>query len=137
MSNNLPTVQRFYVEDVKGSPSWFHEFINTLNQYAQPVYNILNQGIDLTANTKEEIYSFTISNASATGSSNALSFTPRKFVGAPSGVVIAQCVLSASVPTAVGNPVTLDWVWTGSQVKILAVYGLTAGKTYAFTVRVF
>lgn len=135
-STNLPTIQRFDAGDYPKSSKEFQQFLSTLNLFTQPVYNVLNASVDITQNTKEELYSFTIT-AGASSTNNTLSFTPRKFAGKPNGVVIGQCVVSAATVTAVGNPVTLDWIWNGSQVQILAIYGLTNGTTYSFTVRIF
>lgn len=140
MSNsNLPTIKRFYADDYKTAPNYFQQFLSTLNLYSEPIYNILNQGVDLTMNTTEEIYTFTLTNASATGSSNTYNFTPKKFIGQPNGVIIGQCIYNTSngIATAIGGQVTLDWIYSGNQVKILAIYGLTANKNYTFTLRIF
>jgi hypothetical protein len=135
---SLPTVHRFYSEDYKTAPQWFQEqFLKTLNLYTDPIYNILNAGVDVRTNTSEELYSFTISNASATPANNALTFTPQKFVGKPNGIIIGQCLANTPTVTPIGAPVTLDWVFIGSQVKIIAVYGLSAGISYNFLVRIF
>jgi hypothetical protein len=135
-SSNLPTIQRFDAGDYPKSSKEFQTFLSTLNLFTQPVYNLLNAALDITQNTKEEIYTFSIT-AGASATSNTYTFTPRKFAGRPNGVVIGQCLLSASTPTAIGNPVTLDWSWTGSQIQILAIYGLTNGSTYSFSVRIY
>lgn len=136
---NLPTTKRFYSEDYKESPAWFMRFLSQLNLYTEPIYNILNQGVDVTLNTDEEIYSLSVPNASATGSSNIFHFVPKKFVGAPHGILVGQCLLNSStgVATAIGSQVTIDWVWTGSEVSILAVYGLTASKSYTLSLRIY
>lgn len=139
MSNNLPSTKRYYSEDYKDSPPWFGRFLSQLNLFTEPIYNILNGAVDVTFNTSEEIYSLQVNNASATGSSNVFLFTPKKFIGAPHGVLIGQCLFNSTtgIATAVGLPVTLDWVWTGSQVKILAIYGLTAAANYTFSLRIY
>ncbi len=133
----LPSVHRWYSEDYPQSDDEFKRFLGQLNLFSDPVYQILNQGVELTANTTEEIYFLQVPNASATASDNTFLFTPKKFIGAPNGVIIGQCLLSASVPTANSGPVTLDWVWTGSQVSILAIHNLTATSDYQITLRIF
>lgn len=135
-TSSLPTIQRFDAGEYPKASKEFQQFLSTLNLFTQPVYNILNQSIDIMQNTKEEIYTFSLT-AGASATNNTYSFTPQKFSGKPNGVIVAQCVLSAANPTAIGNPVTLDWWWNGSQVQILAIYGLTNGSTYAFTLRIF
>lgn len=135
-SSSLPTIQRFDAGDYPKSSKEFQQFLSTLNLFTQPVYNVLNASVDITQNTKEEIYSFTIT-AGATFANNTYTFIPKKFGGKPNGILIGQCLVSASTVTAVGSPVTLDWVWNGSQVQIIAIYGLTNGTTYSFTVRIF
>lgn len=138
MSSNLPTIQRLYAEDYHGAPDWFrNEFIRTFNLFSQPIYNIVNQGIDITQNTLQEIYQFTLT-STGTPTKDTYSFTPKKFFGRPNGVIIAQCVANTSTPTAIGNPVTLDWVYgSGGTVKILAIYGLTSAVNYTFTLLIF
>lgn len=136
--SNLPSTKRFYAEDYKEAPQWFQRFTGQLNLFTEPTYNIMNGGLS-TENTIEEIYSLQVKNASATGSSNTFLFSPKKFVGAPNGVIIGQCLFNSTtgIATAIGNPVTLDWVYTGSQIKILAVYGLTASANYTLTLKIF
>lgn len=136
---NLPSTKRFYSEDYKESPSWFNRFLSQVNLYTEPIYNVLNGSVDVTMNTNEEIYTLQVSQASATAVNNATTFVPKKFVGAPHGVIIGQCLFNSStgVASAIGNPVTLDWAWTGSQVSILAIYGLTDAESYTFQLRIF
>jgi ethanolamine utilization microcompartment shell protein EutL len=135
-SSNLPTIQRFYADDYAGAPKWFQQFISTLNLFTQQTYNIVNAGISIPLNTTEEIYSFAIT-AGATAAANTFRFTPRKFVGQPSGVVVGQVVVSAATVTPVGSAVTLDWIYNAGQVQIISIYGLTNGTTYSITVRIF
>lgn len=139
VNTNLPTITRLFAEDYKDSPEWFKsKFVSTINLFLQPIYGILNQGVDVTTNTREEIYNFSFPCNSGTPSSNTYNFIPRKFIGRPSGVIVAQCYNStASSPTAIGNPVTIDWYFSGNTVYILAIYGLTSGQTYSITLRIF
>lgn len=138
MSSNLPTVQRFYSEDYKSAPDWFrNEFLRTLNLFTQAIYNIDNQGVDVMQNTRDELYQFSLKSVGVP-SKDIFSFVPKKFVGTPSGIVIGQCIAQTSVPTPVGAAVTLDWIiGGGGLIKILAIYGLTNGVTYSFTLRLF
>lgn len=135
--SNLPSTHRWFGEDYADSPEWFKRFLGQLNLFTDPVYNLLNQGIAITDNTTDEIYTLQIPNASATATSNTFTFTPKKFVGAPNGVIVGQALLDASVPTANSGPVTIDWVWTGSQISILAIHNLTAAGSYQITLRIF
>lgn len=135
---SLPSVHRWYGEDYQGSTDEFRRFLGQLNLFSDPIYQILNQGVEITANTTEEIYYLQVSDASATATDNTFLFVPKKFVGAPRGIGLGQCLfLNVSVPTAIGAQVTFDWVWTGSQVSILAIYGLTAGKDYQLSLRIY
>jgi hypothetical protein len=135
----LPSTKRFYAEDYKESPQWFQRFLSQVNLFTEPIYNILNQGVDVNLNTDEEIYILQIPSASNTATNNVFSFVPKKFIGAPHGILLGQCLYNATtgVATAVGNPVTFDWIWTGSQVKILAVYGLTNAASYTLSLRIY
>lgn len=139
MSNNLPSTKRYYSEDYKDGPPWFQRFLSQLNLFTEPIYNILNGGVSVTSNTAEEIYILQINPASATAASNATTFSPKKFIGAPNGIILGQCLYNATTgkATAVGSQVTFDWAWTGSQVSILAVYGLTASASYTLSLRIY
>lgn len=134
--SNLPTIQRFDAGDYPKSTAEFQSFISTLNLFTQPMWNILNQAVDITQNTKEEIYQFQIT-AGATYANNTFNFVPRKFGGKPSGVVIGQVQVVGATVVPVGAATSLDWTYDGAQVKIIAIYGLTNGTTYSFTVRIF
>ncbi len=137
MSSNLPTIQRLVADDFRTAPDWFrNEFLRTFNLFSQPVYNILNQGIDIDENTSEELYTFTIT-STGVPTNDTFDFSPRKFVGAPHGVILCQCIANTATVTPVGNPVTFDWVYgSGGQINIIAIYGLTSGVSYSFTVRI-
>lgn len=137
--SNLPTITRLFAEDYKDSPDWFKsKFISTMNLFLQPIYGILNQGVDVTINTKMEEYSFSFPCNSGTASSNTYNFTPRKYIGRPFGVIVAQCYnTTAASPTAIGNSVTIDWYFSGTNIYILAIYGLTSGQTYQMSLLIF
>lgn len=137
MRSNLPTIQRIYADDFKTAPDWFrNDFIRTFNLFSQPIYSILNQGINVTENTLDEFYTFTLT-STGIPANDKLSFIPRKFGGKPSGVILCQCLANTSTVTAIGNPVTFDWVYgSGGTIQILAIYGLTAGVNYSLTVRI-
>lgn len=138
-NTNLPSTKRFYSEDYREATPWFQRFLSQLNLFTEPIYGILNQAVDLTMNTNEELYTLQVEMASATATSNATTFVPKKFAGAPHGVVIGQCLFNSDtgIATAVGNPVTLDWAWTGTQVSILAIYGLAASQSYTLSLRIY
>ncbi len=137
--SGLPSVHRWYAEDYPNSDEDFKRFLGQLNLFADPVYQILNGGVGISENTLEEIYILEIPTAGALFSDNTFLFTPKKFVGAPHGVLIGQCIFNTNtgIATAVGAPVTLDWAWTGSQISILAVYGLTVGQSYSLSLRIY
>jgi hypothetical protein len=135
-TSNLPTIQRFYSEDYQGAPKWFQAFLSTLNLFTQQVYNIVNAGVQISANTTEEIYTFSIT-AGAAYSNNTFYFTPKKFAGKPNGVTIAQIVVTAPTVTPVGAATSLDWIYNSGQIQVIAMYGLTNGTTYTVTVRIF
>lgn len=139
MANNLPTTHRWYAEDYKDADDDFKRFLGQLNLFSDPVYNILNGGIDVTFNTNEELYTLEIDPAGATATDNATTFTPRKFVGSPNGIILGQCIYNTTngIAAAVGNPVTFDWIYTGSVISILAVYGLTVGNSYTLSLRIY
>ena len=97
----LPSTKRFYSEDFKEGPQWFQRFLSQLNLFTEPMYNILNAGVDVNTNTDEEIYILQIPTASATGNLNTFLFSPKKFVGAPHGILLGQCIYNT--PTGVAT----------------------------------
>lgn len=137
MSTNLPSIQRLYADDYKSAPDWFrNEFIRTFNLFSQPIYSILNQGVDVNENTTDEFYSFTLT-STGVPATDILSFVPKKFIGKPTGVIMCQCLANTATVSAIGNPVTFDWVFgSGGTIQILAIYGLTASISYTITVRI-
>lgn len=135
----LPSVHRFYAEDYQKSDDEFKRFLGQLNLFTDPVYQILNSGIDVQTNTNEEFYTIEIPTAASGGpTNNNFVFTPKKFVGKPNGVIVCQCIYNTldGLASAIGSPVTIDWIWSGSQVRILAVYGITSGLNYTLVVRI-
>ncbi len=136
---SLPSVHRWYGEDYKDSPSWFTRFLGSLNLFSDPIYNILNGGVDVQINTYEEIYTLQIPTASATATSNTFTFTPKKFVGKPNGISLGQCIYNTTngQPAAVGGVVGFDWIYTGSQIQILAIYNLTSAASYTLSLRIY
>lgn len=136
MANNLPPLRRFMAEDFREAPKWFNlQFLPALNSFTDPMYTLLDGGVDITQNTKEEIYQTTFT---ANGLTNNFSFTPRKFRGVPVGVEISQCsgMSFANIPAT--GPITLDWVNSGTgQIDILKIHNLTAGLKYRLTLRIY
>jgi hypothetical protein len=135
--SDLPTIQRIYADDFAMAPDWFRQnFIQTFNLFSQPVYNILNQGVSVSENTVEEFYSFTLT-STGVFSKDIFTFTPKKFVGKPNGVILCQCVANTNTVTPIGSAVAFDWVFgNGGTVQIIAIYGLTSGISYTLTVRI-
>ena len=136
MGNNLPTIQRFYTEDYREAPSWFlDKFIPSLNLNVAPVYQILDGGIDITGNTKEELYRTEIT---ANGLTNAFTFAPKKFVGSPAGVEVGQWIAQTATLQPNKGPVTVDWVSTGKgTISVLKTHNLTSGLVYDLTLRIY
>jgi hypothetical protein len=126
-NSNLPSVWRLYTSNYPTASAWFEPVLESINKFTIPVYGILNAGIDITANTLEEIYQFEITPQGTP----ALNFTPQKFVGAPHGIVIGQCL---PAPISVPYPV---WNYLNGQVQISNIFGLQAGTTYQITLRIF
>lgn len=137
--SNLPSIKRFFSEDYPDAPTWFQQFLNSLNLYTDPIYTILNGNVTANVNTADEIYTFDFVGVSSTATLNTFSFYPQRFAGKPNGVIVGQCLVNSSngVATAVGGPFAIDWVWAGSQISIIAMYNLTANTSYTITLRIF
>lgn len=131
----LPNISRLYGDDLAKVPPWFiDKILDPLNSFLEPVYNLMNGGINLTANTQEEIYKLSLT---AQGSTNSFTFSPRKFVGKPDGVIVCQCTPGGLTQTNIG-PVAVDWVVSGSgTINVLKTHNLVPGTFYNITLRIF
>ena len=126
-NSNLPSVWKLYTSNYPTAPSWFEPVLESVNKFTIPVYNILNAGIDITANTKEEIYQFNITPNGTT----AFNFTPQKFVGAPHGIIVGQCL---PFPT---GPVYPFWNYLNGTIQISDLTNLQPNVQYSVTLRIW
>ena len=128
----LPSTWRFDFGDYTSLGSAFQKFLANLTTFTQAVYNLLNGGIGF-ANLQRAIYSVNVT----AGSTTPVSFANPLPIP-PSGVVVVQVLQQGKTQTAMTTAVFAgNWYYTGSQIVILNVVGLTQGSTYSLSLEVF
>ncbi len=127
----LPNISRYQKQNYPGSPDWFTRFIGDLNTFTETMWNVLNRNLTIADNLDAQVYAFSIL-AGAAAINNTQTFTPTlKHV--PQAVIVGNCVDQASYAAALSTAVYVSWAWTGSQIQIQSITGLTSGHTYLVT----
>src|ERR1700685_3817292 len=123
-ASNLPTINRIKYEDYKGAPSWFAQFLNTLNLFMTAVYNIINGGI--TYGNLGVIQPFTFNYTA--GSTKNFGFTS-PVIGIPNNVIIGN-IWTGNTQTHPAVITQLYWHFAAGQIVVDNIIGLTSGITY-------
>ena len=133
-NSNIPTVRRFKVEDYPGSPEWFSTFLEGLNLFVDPVYQMVSGGLNYTNMMAPKIYSMTIT-APAAGNPTTSFTNPLKLQ--PQGVVVGNVYASGNTATHPSVPVHVMWHYSGNTIYVDNIIGLTASTKYVLTFIVF
>jgi|WetSurMetagenome_2_1015567.scaffolds.fasta_scaffold127906_1 hypothetical protein len=130
-SSNLPTIQRIKYEDYKDAPSWFGQFLNTLNLFMTAVYNIVNRGITYSnlAVIAPIAFNYTPGTTTNFTINNPLSI-------APNNVIVGNVYVAGNLSSHPAGPVTLFWHYTQGVIVVDSILGLTNGTTYVLSVMV-
>lgn len=129
-SSNLPTINRIKYEDYKGAPSWFAQFLNTLNLYMTAMYSIVNGGI--LYNNLGCIAPFNFSYTP--GTTTNFSFSNPLAV-APNNVILGN-VWTGNTQIHPAVLTQIYWHYANGQIVVDSILGLTSGITYSITVAV-
>lgn len=126
---SIPPFRQIQFQQVPGAPSWFAGFLNTFNQFAGAVYDIVNNGITPGQNYPKFYKSLSIA-VPATG------YTAQTFKNtnsnAPKDVHIAQIQLTQG--TAGTAAISLNqWSYVNGMVSLDAIAGLQPNCTYTIT----
>lgn len=130
----LPSSRRFNPGDYKGMPEIFlGRFLSSLNLFTEPVFAILQKGLNFYENFNAQVYPFQIVGG-ATASDNILQF--KSTVQGRVRALELCSVNESNDPTApVTNAVGFSWYTDSGNIYITAIAGLTAGTTYTILVR--
>lgn len=127
----LPNISRYQKQNYPSSPDWFTRFLGDLNNFTETIWSVLNKNITVGDNLDAQVFTFTIL-AGAAAINNTQTFTPAiKHV--PQAVVVGYCADSVAYGAALSTAVYVSWAWTGSQIQIQSITGLTSGHTYTVT----
>lgn len=130
MANNLPTVRRFRIEDFPGAESWFAQFLNSLNLYTDPVYQILDGGVGSQNLISPKTFTKVIT-APASGSTTFSFTNPLTVV--PTAVWVGNVYVNGNPSSHPSSPVNVFWHFSQGTIYIDDVTNLTASTTYSLT----
>lgn len=126
----LPQVQRLRWEDYADATGWqtaMQSLINNLNLFITPTYNVLNGQVGYQNIVAPQLFTKVITGASPTTFTfvNPLSI-------APSAVIVGNCW--TGIPsTHPAVALQVFWHYTGGNIVIDNVVGLTTGTVYSVT----
>lgn len=128
-NSNLPTIQRIKYEDYKDAPSWFAQFLQTLNLFINAVYNIINRGITYSNLSVIAPFSFQFVSGSTTGFrfTNPITITPNN-------VIVGNVYETGDTTVHPTGAVTLFWHYTNGSIVVDNIVGLTVGVNYTLSV---
>lgn len=129
MNSNLPSVWRFKGEDFDGAPEWFMQFLTQLNLFTNPVYSILNGGVNFQNLSTPRAFVKTITAGTPT------MFEFQNPLKVPVSAVMLGGVYEVQKPKS--HPSTacgIMWHPEDNNVVVDDVIGLTSGTTYILSV---
>lgn len=129
-ASNLPTSHQFKFEDYKGAPDYFAQFLNSLNLFVDPVYQILNGGITYQNLMIPQTFQKTIT-APATGDTSFNFVNPLRTT--PRAVLLGNVYLQGNPSSHPSSPAVVYWHFSQGTVYIDNVTNLTASSTYVIT----
>ena len=130
MASNLPTIRRFKFEDYEGAPKWFEMFLQGLNLYVDPVYQMLSGNINYSNLVAPQLFTKIIT-APASGNVTFNFTNPLKIV--PSAVVLGNVYVQGNPSSHPANPVSVYWHYSQGTINIDQVTNLTASIAYVIT----
>ena len=133
MASNLPTIRRFKFEDYEGAPKWFETFLQGLNLYVDPVYQMLSGNIAYSNLIAPQLYTKTIT-APASGNVTFNFTNPLKI--APSAVLVGNIYVQGQPTNHPTSPVGVFWNYSQNTIYITNLTNLTAGVSYVVTLAV-
>ena len=129
--SNLSSIQRIKYEDFKGAPTWFEQFLNTLNLFMTAIYNMSNKGITYANLGVIQPFTFSFTPGTTTGF---------KFVNpttqAPSNVVIGNVYQGSNFQAHPAGATQIYWHYAQGFIFVDSIIGLTAGLPYTVSVLV-
>lgn len=133
MGSNLPTTRRYKYEDFSGAPQWFSNFLTALNLFIDPVYQILDGGVDYQNLTVPKIITKIIT-APASGLVTFNFTNPLRI--APSAVILGNIYVNGQPSSHPTNPAIVYWHFSQGNIYVDNITNLTASTTYVVTLQI-
>lgn len=130
-NSNLPSIQRIKFEDYKDAPSWFANFLDTLNLFMSATYSIENKGITYANMGVLQPMTFSFTPGSTTGFKFA-----NPLIVAPSSVVIGNVYEGNQLQAHPLVVTQVYWHYSQGFIFIDSIVGLTPGIKYTVVVQV-
>lgn len=128
--SNLPTFQGFKFENYPGAEEWFAQFLQSLNLFVLPVYNILNGGVTYQNLSIPKIYTVTITTP-ASGSVTFNFANPLRIT--PSAVLLGNVYETPTPDTHPSSPAQVYWHYSQGVIYVDNITNLTASTQYQIT----
>lgn len=128
--SNLPTNRTFKVEDFPGAEPWFAQFLNSLNLFVDPVYQILNGGITYQNLMVPQTYTKIITTPAA--GSVTFNFTnPIRLL--PKAVLLGNVYVNGNPSSHPASATCVFWHSSQGSIYVDNIPNLTASTTYVIT----
>jgi hypothetical protein len=130
MGSNMPTTRRFKFEDFPGAAQWFANFLQALNLFIDPVYQILDGGIGYQNLVLPKTYVKTITTPAA--GSVTFNFTnPLKIM--PTAVLVGNVYVNGNPSSHPTNPAVVYWHVSQGSIYVDQITNLTSSTAYVIT----
>jgi len=129
--SNLSSIQRVKFEDFKGAPTWFEQFLNTLNLFMTAIYNMSNHGITYANLGVIAPFTFSFTPGTTTGFKFANPTT-----STPTNVIIGNIYEGNNFQVHPAVATQLYWHYSQGFVFVDSIIGLTSGTQYTISVLV-
>jgi hypothetical protein len=133
----IPNLKRIVIEEFPAEHrKWLVNLIEPLNDFFKVMYQNMNKGLTFENNIQSQIkdIEFTYSAVYPT-KANPLQFKNSMPVK-PIGLIPLKIQVNSSDPAVLTSATTLDWTYSGSDIEIRNITGLTVGVSYKIKVLV-
>ena len=130
----IPPTKKILREDLKDAPKWVSGIIEPVNNFMESAYQIFNKNITDADNIACQIKELSYKTTSAYPAADIMEFQST-LKGRATGVQLLQALDKATQTPAAG-PVYVPWYDDNGVIKIYAITGLAASKTYLIRLRI-
>jgi len=129
-NSNLPTSHQFKFEDYKGAPEFFRQFLNSLNLFVDPVYQLLNGGITYQNLVIPQLFTKTITSP-ASGDVTFNFTNPLKIL--PSAVLLGNIYVQGNRSSHPTDAAVVYWHESQGLIYVDNITNLSTSTTYVVT----